>query len=690
MSKNFHVPLRPVFTWLVLPVVLTFLSFASVDAQLLETTGAMSVSAEMEGQSGKAATGAASKIEPPGKVKRLGQANAERNAMIEDGGAAPENPEEPAPAAPAPAEEPLGPDADGLTAEAKRAGENILKTGWWGEGGYFSLAKIFAFLFIFWFWIVSADWMNADMERRHVETRENTNFQYFLFFTIGSTAAFYIPIFWAALPVTFLIWWVPLFLYIRGRNKVVPEHDKVFTADHNKYLYALAMSKIGVKVKIQKKRKYETGVPVELEAAGKNADAATLQARLILARNAPGYNDFRAYLFDGIRRDADSIMFDFSPQKTIVRHLIDGVWLEIVQVPRVVEKGKDKDKLELALEAGKLLIGANPADRRSKQTGVFTASIAKTKFNCEFMSQGTQTGEAMVIQIVRSKINFDTLDDLGMNAAMQEQLRSHLNAEKGLFIISAAPSNGLRSSFDVFVRNCDRFTRDVASVEDLQRPERDIENIIHVMYDSAKKETPMTVLPDVFFKEPHVVIVRDMVNVESLSLCCREIANNRLILSTVKAKDAVEAMLRFLAMKVDPQLFASNLSAVIGQRLIRKLCPDCKEGFQPPPQLLQTLGFAPGSVAQLYRVRSPLPEDQERKRKPCQTCNDIGYRGRTALFELIEMNDEIRSMLVTQPNMQTVRQAVVKSRQPGFLQNGAELVRQGITSVDELSRILKM
>jgi type II secretory ATPase GspE/PulE/Tfp pilus assembly ATPase PilB-like protein len=486
------------------------------------------------------------------------------------------------------------------------------------------------------------------------------------------------------------VWLVPTIVYVRERNKTVQEHEKVWTHDHLALVTATLLSKVGVKMKVQKRAVYEGGVPVEVKPTGKKLDKATLDARLILSRNSPGFNDFRAYVYDGILRNADSIMFDFTPQNTLVRHQIDGVWIEIVNVPRSTDKGKQKDKLEFALEAGKLLVGANVEDRRSRQGGTFTATVQKTKYNCEFMSQGTQTGEAVVIQLSRDKVAFKSLEDVGMNPAFQDKLRANLNSQKGFFIISAPPANGLRSSTDVFIRSSDRFTRDVTAVEDEQNKYNEIENVLMMRYDSAKGETPFTLLPDIFFKEPHAVIIRDMVNTESLNLCLKEINNNRLIITTIRAKDAAEAILRIAAMKADMQLYAAGLNGVICQRLVRKLCPDCKEPFQPSPQLLQSLGFPPNSVPQLYRVRQPLPEDQERKRKPCETCGDIGYYGRTAMFEIIEVNDEIRSILATKPDIQSIRQAAIKSRQPSIMQYGAHLVRTGVTSVEELSRVLKL
>ncbi|MDR3109708.1 MAG: Flp pilus assembly complex ATPase component TadA, partial [Planctomycetaceae bacterium] len=470
---------------------------------------------------------------------------------------------------------------DKLPAWIAAEGAVALKDGWLGPGNYFSITKIILFIVIFWLFVYTADWINRDAEHRHVEERETQNLNFFLVYVIGSAAAFYIPIFWVAYPVTVLVWIVPTIIYVRERNKVVQEHEKVWTHDHLALVTATLLSKVGIKMKVQKRAVYEGGVPVEVKPTSKKLDKATLDARLILSRNSPGFNDFRAYVYDGILRNADSIMFDFTPQNTLVRHQIDGVWIEIVNVPRSTEKGKQKDKLEFALEAGKMLVGANVEDRRSRQGGTFTATVQKTKYNCEFMSQGTQTGEAVAIQLSRDKVAFKSLEDVGMNPVFQDKLRTNLNAKKGLFIISAPPANGLRSSTDVFIRSSDRFTRDVTAVEDEQNKYNDIENVLMMRYDSSKGETPITLLPDIFFKEPHAVILRDMVNTESLNLCLKEINNSRLIITTVRAKDAAEAILRIAAMKADMQLFAAGLNGVICQRLIRKLCPDCKEPFQP-------------------------------------------------------------------------------------------------------------
>jgi type II secretory ATPase GspE/PulE/Tfp pilus assembly ATPase PilB-like protein len=448
---------------------------------------------------------------------------------------------------------------------------------------------------------------------------------------------------------------------------------------------------------VKKKQTYEVGPPIEFEALGNGLNKSALQGRLLIARNAPGYNMFRQHIYDAISSNATSIMFDFTVERTAVKHFVDGVWLNLAPIPRILDKNTNKAPEELMLEAAKLLFGGNPEDRRSRQAGKFLAFVGrgkkkKTKYEADMTTQGTQTGEAAMVQFTASKIPFQNLDDIGMSPMMQPKFMEQINAKKGLFILSAPPANGLRSSMEVFSRVCDRFTRDVVNVEDTATQSEAVENIIQARYDSTRGETPMKVLPDVLFKEPRALIVRNMTNPEVMKLCLTEIDKTRMFTTMARAKDSVEAILQFLSL---PQLqksdFVRKLNAVICQRLIRKLCPDCKEPYQPAPQLLAQLGLNPQQVQQFYRKRTPLPnEAEERKRGVCPTCNGIGYHGRTAMFDLVIVSDSLREMLLSNPNPQLLRQQLAKERQNGFMLEGIRLLVEGETTLEEVSRVMKM
>jgi type II secretory ATPase GspE/PulE/Tfp pilus assembly ATPase PilB-like protein len=664
--------------------ILLLISGNAVNAQTLMDTGAaMSIGSEMNAGSAQSATKPAPR---GGAIGKLGDANAQHNAEINNAAA---------PAGASAETTPTAENVDGSNAAVPvRKPNDILKDGWWGPGGYFSPIKLPLYIVVFLIWVGCASWLNSDQERLKKESRETLNFLYLILYTVLGTILFFVPIFWVAFPITVLICIVPMMIYVVKRNKPLPPHEKVLTGDHLFYLYAVAMNKIGVKIKMKKRQSYQYGPSIEMETVGKNIDPKILQGRLIVARNSQGYNLFREHIYDALTSNATSLMFDFTPERTAIRHQVDGIWLDLPPVPRVIEKGKTKDNLEEMLESAKLLIGANPHDRRSRQTGIFVAALGsgkkKKKYEIEFLSQGTKTGEAVMIQFTASKVPFKNLDELGMRPEIQPKLMEQLNARQGIFVVSAPLANGLRCSMDVFMRVCDRFTRDVVNIEDAVSPMEAMENIVLVPYDSSKGETPLTVLPDALFKEPHALIIRDMASLEILQLCCQEVDMHRLFVTTIRAKDGVEAILRFLATKISPQQFISKLNGVINQRLIRKLCPACKEPYQPTPQLLQQLGLRPDQVKEFYRTRTPLPEPEERKRGICPKCNGIGYHGRMALFELLVMSDSVRALILSNPNPAVIRQQFAKEGQTGFLYEGIHLLLKGETTVEELSRVMKM
>ena len=570
--------------------------------------------------------------------------------------------------------------------------------GWWGPGGYFSFIKLPLYIVIFLIWVGSASWINADQERLRKENREVFNLVYLLLYGVLGTAIFFIPIFWVAFSLTALICFVPSLTYVVIRNQSLPPGEQVLTGEHLWFLFAVAMGKVGVKIAYGPRTTYGGGPAIELEPLGKGVDPQKLQAQLILARNDPGYNLFRENLHDAIQSRATAIMFDFSPEQTKIKHQVDGTWLDLVPIPRTLGRSKEKDIYEEMLEAVKKLVGANPEDRRSKQGGKFKAVTGSAKkknkqkkFEIDFMSQGTQTGEAAMLQFHAQTVPFKSFDEIGMRPEMQPKVLEQINGHKGIVIISAPPAHGLRSLMSVVSKVCDRFTRDVANVEDVNGTSEAIENIIPGLYDSSKGETPMKTLPDLLFRAIAVLFVRDMSSPEIVKTCCEALEHDdRLFLTMVRAKDGVDTLLRFLSVDFPAQRIVPHLNAAICQRLIRKLCEDCKEPYEPEPKVLQQLRLNPNQVKHLFRKRTPLPPHEEAKRGICQTCHGVGYYGRTALFELVMVSDATKALLLSKADPAAIRQQLGKEGQQTFLHEGIRLLLKGDTSVEELSRVLKM
>jgi type II secretory ATPase GspE/PulE/Tfp pilus assembly ATPase PilB-like protein len=209
-------------------------------------------------------------------------------------------------------------------------------------------------------------------------------------------------------------------------------------------------------------------------------------------------------------------------------------------------------------------------------------------------------------------------------------------------------------------------------------------------------QSPSDILEKLLLKQPDVFLVPDMVNTESLVKMINQVNTNRkTVVTRTPAKDAVEALFRILALKPPLADFAKALTCVLNSRLIRKLCENCRQPYQPQPQMLQKLGIPPGRVATFYKEWTPPPPEQQvdAKGRPieipiCQKCSGIGYFGRTAIFELLVINDEIRKTLAAQPNPDAVRRVAKAAGHRNLQEEGILLVAQGVTSLNELQRVL--
>jgi len=230
----------------------------------------------------------------------------------------------------------------------------------------------------------------------------------------------------------------------------------------------------------------------------------------------------------------------------------------------------------------------------------------------------------------------------------------------------------------------DRLMRDFFAIEEVNRREIEFQNIAVHTYDASKGETPATLIPKLVRLYPNVYICRDLVDAESGTLLMNEVKDDRLVITSMPAREAGEALLRLLQMKLPQAQFASVVTGVLYQRLVRKLCTDCRVAYTPPPDVLKKLGIPQGKVQQLYRP--PKPEEVE---KPCLTCQGIGYHGRTGIFELLAVTDQMREILAKQPSLELLKKAARADGQRSLQEEGILLVAKGVTSLPELMRVLK-
>jgi len=230
------------------------------------------------------------------------------------------------------------------------------------------------------------------------------------------------------------------------------------------------------------------------------------------------------------------------------------------------------------------------------------------------------------------------------------------------------------------VQSADRLLRDFISLEDRASPPREIQNVKPVPFDARTGETPLGALEGVLRTYPNVIVTRDVRDKALVTRLVELADDDKFVIMSLKASDSTDALARILACGVTPQALAKTLIGSLSQRLVRKLCPKCREEYPPEPEPL------PQILAQLKLT----PERRGLLRKPspqgCRLCGGTGYLGRVAIFELAT-GPTVRKALAAGVDAATLRKAAVQDGMKPLREAGLALVLEGQTSLDELQRV---
>lgn len=542
-----------------------------------------------------------------------------------------------------------------------------------GPGMYFAWWKLLLLWLLYLMWVKTTDWINRDAQILRLNHNLWNPINFFPFFVAFLIIALSLP-FTIGYSVLALSWLGPLIGYVFHRNANVEDHEKVLTLDHFRHLLAGVGKRMGMDIETEKKAAHEKGKPVVFKAVSAETDAKN-EANMILARQSQGYVPAKELVADALDRRGDKLMLDTDAEQVAVRYQIDGVWHEADPL--------DRETGDLTIEVFKRLSNSDPEERRKRQSGEFTVAYAKHNCRAVLVSQGTKTGERTIVSMVREGLEFENLGEAGMRDKLQEQLKEALGNQNGIVLFSSIPNGGLSTTVALAGKMSDRYMRDFVSFQDINKPEPVAENISIEPFDS-KKDTVAAKLQTVIRKDPDVIIVHELDSRELGDLICATANNDKLVWTTIRAKEAVEALLRILLLKIPAKSFAPAVRAVVNQRLIRKLCENCKEEYVPSVELLRKLGIPKERVQSFYR-----PPTLEENDKPCAACSGLGYFGRTSIYEVLIVDDALREALIMQPKLEVLRKVAKKSGHRNLQDEGMLLVVQGITSLPELTRVLK-
>jgi len=478
---------------------------------------------------------------------------------------------------------------------------------------------------------------------------------------------------------------VPPLAYIVLRNRAVKPAERVLTPGHARRIAAACLAPLGIHLADLDEADTDPGLPeVELVARG-GRDAADDASRLEQARAVPGFEAARDVLREAVAARATAVAVECRGDgSATVRQEVDGVW----EPPRIRKAARGKGEAwepapALGRDAGAAVIatlaklaGVVPAADKSA-AGPFGLVVDGAVRSCRLAVRAAAGGPHAIVGIAPPPGLFRSLTDTGMPAAIAERLAGLVALENGLLVLAAPPANGLSTTFDLVVGSADRMLRDFVSLEDAAAPPPALQNVRPVRFDQRTGVTPLDALAAALREYPRAIVTRDLRDKPLLLELVRLAAGEQLVILSMKATDAVNAVTQIAGCGPAPDLLGRALVGVLAQRLVRRLCPRCRQPVPPPPELLARLRL---TAAQLPHIQRAAPQG-------CRVCRGTGYLGRTAIFELAS-GPQFRQAVAARAQPPALREEALKDGMRPLPAAGMALVAQGITSLEEVQRAL--
>ncbi len=529
-------------------------------------------------------------------------------------------------------------------------------------GGYISIIKFILFLALFLGWIPLLGWVYNDAKT--VETRE-------VFWTgivLGAGASalliwMIVPVFIIGMLLYLITVAATSLAYVKHRNTIVLDFDRVLTIEHIKGLLTSKEKKLG-------------GLESFIFITANNNEVPVPEPR------TPAFFGYRtAYqtLSDAIWRRADSIMFSPTPQSYNVTYYVDGAPLKQQPIARV--------QMEYFISFLKQLADLDANEKRKPQEGKFRAHYKNEYTEWEVATAGSTAGEQIRLkQITRQGVM--KLTEIGLAPDQYEQLNKFREVKQGLFIVSGPNKSGATTTFYALLRNHDAFINSINTLE--RRPLANLPNITQNIF--ALSDTGTTTyakkLEAVIRMEPDVVGIADCEDADTAKVACAAAKDGKIVYVVLKADSTVQALGKWIKLVGDRQLIAETLLGISCQRLLRKLCNQCKQAYTPNKELLRKFNLSAEKAKVLHRPGKVI-YNKRGKASTCEKCQGTGFIGRTAVFEMISINnDELRKTIKHSKSLSEIGVQFRRAKMLYLQEQALRKTIDGTTAINEIVRVL--
>jgi general secretion pathway protein E len=382
------------------------------------------------------------------------------------------------------------------------------------------------------------------------------------------------------------------------------------------------------------------------------------------ADDAPIIRLINAILTQAIREGASDIHLEAFEGKSVVRFRVDGILRDVVEPQRglhgaLVSRLKVMSRLDIA-------------EKRLPQDGRISLRVGDHPVDVRVSILPTQHAERVVLRLLDKQTARLDVGKLGMESSMQSRFSQLVHAPHGIVLVTGPTGSGKTTTLYAGLMRLNRTQLNILTVED--PIEYDLEGVGQTQINQKIGLTFATGLRSILRQDPDVVLVGEIRDLETAEIAVQASLTGHLVLSTLHTNTAIGAVTRLIDMGIEPFLMSSSLLGVLSQRLVRRLCEDCKQTYAPTPQEMALLGKYEEADSTMYKSAG------------CNQCDYTGYRGRTGIYELIVMDDAARQMIHDRASEEELLRYVRRSS-PSLAENGFAKVFSGKTSLDEVLRV---
>ncbi|HVH66644.1 MAG TPA: GspE/PulE family protein [Gemmatimonadales bacterium] len=398
---------------------------------------------------------------------------------------------------------------------------------------------------------------------------------------------------------------------------------------------------------------------------GPDADAGTLADARDLANQPPVVRFVNLLIREAHEARASDIHLESTRSGLSARFRVDGVLADVPSPPKGLQAA--------VISRVKLLAELDIAERRAPQDGRIRARLEERELDLRVSTVPTLYGESVVLRLLDRGGQPVGLDELGMAPETLENFRRLAEKPHGILLATGPTGSGKTTTLYAALGLRHRTAEKIITVED--PIEYHLEGVTQVPVNVKAGVTFAGALRSILRQDPDVLMVGEMRDGETAAIAVQAALTGHLVFSTLHTNDAASAMTRLVDLKVEPYLIAATLEGVLAQRLVRKICAECRERYTPDPGAVALLAQQPVGRMALERGRG------------CGACRSTGYRGRTGLFELLVVTDEIKQALLRAPNAGALREIAQSQGMTTLRQDGWRKVQAGITTVEEVLRV---